>query len=467
MGLSLNSFIASAGEAAAGSAARLLGERFSEAPLAFVKTFGCQQNVSDSERVLGVLCALGCGVAESEAEADIIVYNTCAVREGAESRVLGHIGALKALKVQNPRILIIICGCMTQREEMAERIRKSYQHVDIVLGASGAHRLPELIRRRISEDRRIIDITPVQTIEEGVPKNRKSRASVSVPIMEGCDNFCSYCIVPFVRGRERSREPREIIAEARELVRGGCREITLLGQNVNSYGKGLAPQVSFPDILREVNAIPGNFRISFMTSHPKDCSPELLDAVAQCEKVCRRLHLPVQSGSDRILSLMNRRYTREDYIKLVRLAREKIPGVQITSDIIVGFPGEQYEDFLQTLELIKTVRFTSLYTFLYSRRSGTAAAQLPDKISANEKGRWFSELTQEQEKIGGKIYSSYIGKTITVLTESRRERAGTLTGRDEYGIITEFAGESGLIGEFVEVFITGALRWALQGEIKK
>lgn len=466
MDVSVNTIQTAMDTAMTDSAKALLHARFARAPRALVTTFGCQQNVADSERLSGVLAALGCRQAQSSDEADIIVFNTCAVRENAERRVLGHVGALKGLKQRRPRTMIILCGCMTQQESTAERLRKSYPYVDIVFGASAAHRLPELITSRIQGERRVIDKTPVPGIVKHLPTRRESKTKAWLPIMQGCDNFCTYCIVPYVRGRERSREPKDVLREARELIESGYKEITLLGQNVNSYGKNM-PGASFPALLRDINAIPGDFWVRFMTSHPKDCSNELLDVISACEKVCKHIHLPVQSGSDRTLAAMNRRYTRADYLALIGRAKEKIPGLTLTSDIIVGFPGEGYGDFSQTLSLVREVRYASLFTFLYSRRTGTAAEKLPDEITDAEKSRYFEELLAVQEEVGGEIYRGEIGKTLRVLAEKPGKKAGTLTGRAQSNIIVEFTAPQERAGEFCDVTITGALGWALLGKIQE
>lgn len=355
---------------------------------------------------------------------------------------------------------------MTQQQQVADRLRQSFPYVDIVFGANAAHLLPGLILRVLEGERRAFDqANPDREIVEGLPVRRDGRIKAWLPIMQGCDNFCSYCIVPYVRGREHSRRMEQVLAEARGLIAEGYREITLLGQNVNSYGKGLPGGENFPDLLRELNALPGDFRIRFMTSHPKDCTRELIDAVADCEKVCNHIHLPVQSGSDRVLREMNRHYTAGQYRELVAYARERIPNLSLTSDIIVGFPGESYEEFLETLALIREIRFTSLFTFIFSPRSGTRAASMPDPVSEEEKSRWFRELLDAQEEIGRAVHESQVGKTLKVLCEGEGKLPGTLTGRTEAGIITEFPGEPGLIGTFQHVRITQALNWAILGEI--
>ncbi|MBR2338254.1 MAG: tRNA (N6-isopentenyl adenosine(37)-C2)-methylthiotransferase MiaB, partial [Clostridia bacterium] len=361
-------------------------------PLAYVRTYGCQQNVADSEKMKGQLAEMGFAFTETPDDADFILFNTCAVREHAEDRVFGNVGALKTLKRRKPGLLIALCGCMVQQEHIAQKLYRSYPFVGLIFGTHVSHRLPELMAGVLLNGKRVVE-TPAcdGVIAEGIPVRRDGGFKAFLSIMYGCNNFCTYCIVPYVRGRERSRDPDLIVQEARELVAQGYKEITLLGQNVNSYGKGEAHGVDFPELLRRINAIEGDFIIRFMTSHPRDASPRLFDTIAACEKVSRHFHLPFQSGSDRILKAMNRHYTREQYLELVRYARRVIPDISFTSDVIVGFPGETREDFEQTLSLIREVGFTSLFTFIFSPRQGTPAAKMPDPISAEEKSAWFSE----------------------------------------------------------------------------
>ena len=364
-------------------------------PIAHVHSFGCQQNVSDGEKIKGMLAMMGYGFSDSADGADLVLFNTCAVRENAEDRVFGNLGALKHNKKLKPDMLIGVCGCMVQQEHITERIKKSFPYVDMVFGTHVLHTLPQLIYEALTTHKRQISIPQMDgVIAEGIPLRRESKLKASIPIMYGCNNFCTYCIVPYVRGRERSRDPEEIVREAEQLVADGYKELLLLGQNVNSYGRGT--DVDFPELLRRINAIPGEFKISYMSSHPKDATHELIDTIAECEKVTRHFHLPVQSGSSRILKLMNRSYTREHYLELINYAKEHIPDVALTSDIIVGFPGETYEDFQETLSLIREVKYDSLFTFIYSPRKGTKAAEMPDPISQEEKGRWFRELLEVQ-----------------------------------------------------------------------
>lgn len=381
----------------------LLPYVYGENPKAAVITFGCQQNVSDSEKLKGMLWSCGYTITEDIEEADFIIFNTCAVRGHAEDRVYGNIGKVKALKKAKPRLIAAICGCMAQQQSVADKIRNSYPYIDICMGTQMFHRLPEFIYKRLNGGKRIFELAlNNEPIVEDIPVKRDRINTGWLPIMYGCNNFCTYCIVPYVRGRERSRAPEKIIAEAKEMIKNGCREITLLGQNVNSYGKGEAHGINFAKLLRMLNDLEGDFVIDFMTSHPKDCSIELLDTIAECKKISRHLHLPVQSGSSRILKLMNRYYDREQYLNLIKEAKKRIPNIELTSDIIVGFPGETYEDFKETLSLVKEVKYSSLFTFIYSPRGGTPAAEMPDPVSREEKGEWFDELLRLQEEISNK-----------------------------------------------------------------
>ncbi len=445
----------------------LIGGRYPEGPpLAYVHSYGCQQNVSDGEKLKGQLAQMGYGFCDSPEGARLVLYNTCAVRENAEDRVFGNVGALKKLKRQHPDLVIGLCGCMTQQEQIAQKIKDSYPYVDLVFGTHALHRLPELLYQTLSGDKRVFSVDNMDgTIAEGLPVQREGSFKANLPVMYGCNNFCTYCIVPYVRGRERSRTPEAVLAEAEDLVAKGYKEITLLGQNVNSYGKTLPDGVDFAELLKRINDIPGDFVIRFMTSHPKDCTRRLIDTIAGCEKVCHHIHLPVQSGSNRILKAMNRHYTREDYLELVSYAREKMPDVVLTSDIIVGFPGEQEEDFLQTLELIKAVRYHGLFTFLYSRRTGTKAAEMDDPVSDEEKGRWFRQMLAVQQDIGIELFRQMEGKTFRVLVEGEsRSAPGRVTGRNYGNILVDFPGTGDLIGQFVSVKITGSKPGVLLGE---
>lgn len=433
-------------------------------PLAYVHSYGCQQNVSDGEKIKGMLDKMGYGFTENLSDAQLILFNTCAVRENAVERVFGNVGALKHLKKKNPQLIIAVCGCMVQQKETAEKMKKTFPFVDIIFGTHVLHSFPQLLFSCLFEGGRILEIPESDgVIAEGVPVRRESKFKASVPIMYGCNNFCTYCVVPLVRGRERSRAPEDVILEVKELVENGYKDILLLGQNVNSYGKDT--DVDFPELLSHLDKLPGEFRIEFMTSHPKDCTERLIDVIADSEKICHHLHLPVQCGSDRILKLMNRHYDTERYLKLVEYARKKIPNLNLTTDIIVGFPGEQREDFEQTLELMKKVCFDSAFTFIFSPRVGTKAAEMDDPVSAEEKGKWFRELLDVQSECGSKSYGKYVGKTLRVLCEGEgRTDSKYFTGKSRENIIVDFNGNENDIGTFVNVRITEAKAWALIGE---
>lgn len=436
-----------------------------ESPLAHVHSFGCQQNVSDGEKIKGMLAQMGYGFTDDVDKADLVLFNTCAVRENAEDRVFGNVGALKHVKKRNPDMIIAVCGCMVQQEHIAERLYKSFPFVDLIFGTHVIHTLPRLVWERLNGGKRTVSI-PHESgfVLEGLPIRRESDIKASVPIMNGCNNFCTFCIVPHVRGRERSRSADDIISEVGGLINDGFKDIMLLGQNVNSYGKELG--VSFSELLRRLDGLDGEFKISFMTSHPKDATHELIDTIAESRHISHHLHLPVQSGSDRILKLMNRHYDRAKYMELVSYAKSKIPDLALTSDIIVGFPGETYEDFCETLDLIREVKYDSLFTFIYSPRKGTKAAEMPDPISREEKGRWFDELLAVQQGIGFDAYKVYEGRKMRILCEGLGRTAdGLLTGKSRQNIIVDFKGDKGLIGQFVDVEIKKALNWALVGEL--
>ncbi len=431
----------------------ILKSVYGRTPKACIMTYGCQQNVSDSERMKGMLSGMGYSLSDDIEDADLVLFNTCAVRGHAEDRVFGNIGTTKRLKKNNKNMIIAVCGCMAQQDTVKEKIKKSYPYVDIVFGTHVQYRLPEFLYKRLNGSARIFENPDGKAIIENIPVHRDGDFKAWLPIMYGCNNFCSYCIVPYVRGRERSRHPDEIISEAKSLIEKGYKDITLLGQNVNSYGAGCDFNMNFSQLLRKINAIEGDFRIRFMTSHPKDCTIELLDTMKECEKVSRHLHLPFQSGSDRILSLMNRKYTREKYLSLIKAAKERMPGISLTSDIIVGFPGETYEDFCQTLSLIKEVEFSSLFTFIYSPRNNTPAAEMDDPISREEKGKWFDELLCAQEEIGNKITASYVGKTVEVLCDDYGRAEGKMAGHTNGTAVVEFDGTEDDLGKFIKVKI--------------
>lgn len=432
-------------------------------PLAYTHSYGCQQNVADGERINGMLAEMGYGFTDSPENADLVLYNTCAVRENAENRVFGNIGALKHYKARKPDMIIAVCGCMVQQEHIAKRLKSTFPFVDLIFGTHVLHTFPKLLNDAIQSGR-VLEIPDSDgVIAEGLPVRRESSFKASVSVMYGCNNFCTYCIVPYVRGRERSRSAAAVISEVTELVESGCRDILLLGQNVNSYGKG--GEMNFAELLRRLDEIDGEFKISFMTSHPKDCTHELIDVIAESRHISHHLHLPVQSGSNRILKLMNRGYTREKYLELVAYAKEKISDIALTTDIIVGFPDEQYEDFRETLTLIEEVKYDSLFSFIFSRREGTKAAEMDDPVSDEEKGKWFRELLEVQGRVGGTAYEKYVGQTMRILCEGRgRTDEKLMTGKTRQNIIVDFNGDESLIGQFVDVKITKALAWAMQGE---
>ncbi len=437
-----------------------------EKPLAFVRTYGCQQNVADSEKIKGMLKQSGFDFTEEPENADFILFNTCAVREHAEDRVFGNVGALKNIKRRHPQILIALCGCMMEQEHVANRIYKSFPFVGLVFGTHSLHHFPELMYSSLVNGKRVFEHgNDDKKIYEGIPTHRDGYFKGWLPIMYGCNNFCTYCVVPYVRGRERSREKDIIVSEARDMILSGYKDITLLGQNVNSYGKTLENPVSFAQLISEIDSIDGDYWLRFMTSHPKDCSKELIDAIAQSKHISKHLHLPFQSGSDRILKAMNRHYDRKKYLDIISYAKEKIENVSLTSDIIVGFPGETYEDFKETLSLIREVEFTSLFTFIFSPRAGTPAEKMDDPISAEEKSKWFQELLDVQEEIAAKRCSSMVGKTEKVLIESVKEKTGELNARTSGNIIVELNGDKDLIGTFQKAKITSARNWILKGEL--
>ena len=437
-------------------------------PLALVDTYGCQQNEADSERLRGYLSEMGYAFTQSEAEADVIVLNTCAIREHAEQRVFGNLGALVHTKRRKPDQIVCVCGCMAQEKHVADKIRQSFRHVDLVFGTHALWRFPELLWRILSRRGRVFDIPDeAGSIAEGIPVRREGSVKAWVSIMYGCNNFCSYCIVPYVRGRERSRRPEDILAEVRQLAAEGYRDITLLGQNVNSYGRDLGlPGVDFAWLLEQVDAVPGDFLIRFMTSHPKDASERLFDVMARCEKVAPHLHLPFQAGNDRVLQAMNRRYTREHYLGLVRALRQRIPDIVLTSDVIVGFPGETTEEFEDTLKVLEEVRFDALFTFIYSPREGTPAARMPDPMSKEEKAANFQRLVDLQNAISAEKQAAYVGRTlrclVDVLSDDPRH---DLNARTPGGRLVHFSGDKALLGQFVDLKITGSSTWALFGEL--
>ena len=436
-------------------------------PLAMVDTYGCQQNEADSEKLRGYLAEMGYGFTQDEFQADVIVINTCAVREHAEMRVLGNVGALNHSKKARPGQIVAVCGCMVQQEHMARKIKMSYPVVDLVFGPHELWRFPELLERVMLSGRRVFAAEKDPgSVAEGIPQKRDGSVKAWLSIMYGCNNFCTYCVVPYVRGRERSRRPEDVLREARQLVEAGYKDITLLGQNVNSYGKDLDCGVDFADLIRMVNAIPGDFRIRFMTSHPKDATEKLFQTMAACEKCTHQLHLPVQAGSDRILKAMNRSYTREKYLEQVRLARRYMPDLVLTTDIIVGFPGETDEEFAETLSLVEEVRFDAMFTFIYSRRVGTPAASMPDPYTRADKQKHFDALTELANRISGEKHREYEGRTLRVLIDGETGREEyNLSSRTDGGRLVHLHGDPALIGQFADVKITSGNTWALYGEI--
>ncbi|MBQ8928485.1 MAG: tRNA (N6-isopentenyl adenosine(37)-C2)-methylthiotransferase MiaB [Oscillospiraceae bacterium] len=441
-------------------------ESFPVQPLAYLHSFGCQLNAADAEQIAGVLTSLGYGRTEDPAKASLILYNTCAVRENAEDRVFGTLGSIKHLKEQNPALIICVTGCMTAQPQVAETLRRSYRHVDIVLGSAAASRLPSMLYAHMHGQRHAQDITVYEDIPEGLPTQRTSSFKAAVPVMYGCNNFCTYCIVPYVRGRERSRQPEQIIEEVRSLIEGGCKEIMLLGQNVNSYGRDLGGGMDFPALLRQIDRIPGEYWIRFMSSHPKDATPALMDALLTGEHLARTLHLPVQSGSNDVLSRMNRRYTVEKYLSQVQYIRERDPQFSLTTDLIVGFPDESEADFEATLRLVEEVRYDNMYAFIYSKRTGTKAAAMPDSTSAAEKSERMQRLLSLQRRISTENNARFLGKTVRVLCDGEsRKRPGNLTGRTSENLVTEFPGDPSRIGHFAQVQITQTSGGMLSGHL--
>ncbi|MBR0529529.1 MAG: tRNA (N6-isopentenyl adenosine(37)-C2)-methylthiotransferase MiaB [Ruminococcus sp.] len=444
---------------------RIWAEKYSadngHSPLAFVHSYGCQQNVSDGEKIKGMLAKVGYDFTDDTDSAQLILLNTCAVRENAEDRVFGNIGNFKKLKEQNRELVIGICGCMAQQKHVAEKIKASYRQVDLVFGTFAYNDMYSMLWEVISKHKRLFNQSEACTeIDESMTQLREDKVRAFLPIMYGCNNFCTYCIVPYVRGRERSRKPEAVIAEVRSLVEQGYKEITLLGQNVNSYEYG------FPALLREIDKIEGKYRIRFMSSHPKDATKELIDAIIDCEHVCTHLHLPVQAGSNRVLKAMNRRYTVEKYMEMIDYARNRVPDFSFTTDLIVGFPGETYEEFCETKEVIKRVKYDNIYSFVYSRRSGTPAAKFEDHVTDKQKGLWLRELLLEQREITSEWFGRFVGRTVEVLIEGEgRTGEGWLTGKNDENIIVEVKADKKYIGEFVRVRITKAMNWALSGEL--
>ena len=438
-------------------------------PLTFcVTTFGCQMNARDSEKLVGVLEQIGYQEEPDEDKADFVIYNTCTVRENANMRVYGRLGQLKHAKKSNPHMMIGLCGCMMQEPHVVEKLKTSYRFVDIIFGTHNIYKFAELIATRLESNRMIIDIwKDTDKIVEDLPSERKFSFKSGVNIMFGCNNFCSYCIVPYVRGRERSRNPKDIIRENEKLVADGVVEVMLLGQNVNSYGKTLEEPMTFAELLREIEKIEGLQRIRFMTSHPKDLSDELIEVMKNSKKICKHLHLPVQSGSTEILKKMNRRYTKEQYLELVHKIKEAVPDISLTTDIIVGFPGETEEDFLETMDVVKQVRYDSAFTFIYSKRTGTPAAVMEDQIPEAVVKERFDRLLKEVQEISAEVCSTHEDTMQPVLVESLNDHDTTLvTGRMSNNLLVHFPGDASLIGKIVDVHLKECKGFYYLGEMK-
>ena len=432
-----------------------------------ISTFGCQMNEHDSEKIAWILDGMGYELTNNREEADLIIFNTCAVRKSAEERVFGQLGELKALKRKNPDLILSVCGCMMQREDIREVVTSKYRHVDIIFGTNNIHKLPQLISRHYETGKTIIDIDEEnREIEESIDANRKYSYKAFVNITYGCNNFCTYCIVPYTRGRERSRNPESIIAEIEDLAKNGCKEVTLLGQNVNSYGKTLDSNYSFADLLKDVNNIEGIERIRFMTSHPKDISDDVISCYATLDKLCEHLHLPIQSGSNKILKAMNRKYSREDYLTIIKKVKNVLPDIAITTDIIVGFPGETEEDFEETLHIVKKVQYDSAFTFLYSIREGTKAATMENQVPDDVKHERFQRLLDTLYPIGLEKNEKLIGEIVEVLVEDvSKNNDKILNGRTRSSKLVHFPGDKELIGKLINVRIDEVKTFTLEGTI--
>ena len=433
-------------------------------PTAYVETYGCQQNEADSEKLRGYLTQSGYAIVQQAEGADVVVLNTCAIREHANQRVFGNLGALTHTKRRHPRQKIFLCGCMAGQPTVSQRIKKSFPHVDGVFSTHHLWQFPEILYRVLTGKKRQFYIEDeAGSIAEGIPQVRDSQLKAWVSIMYGCNNFCTYCVVPYVRGRERSRKPEDILAECRRVIENGAKEITLLGQNVNSYGKDLEGGMDFADLLAAIAQLPGDFLIRFMTSHPRDASEKLFDTMAKHDKIAKQLHLPFQSGSSRVLKAMNRHYDRETYLKKVRYAKSVMPDLVLTSDVIVGFPGETEEEFEETISLIQEVHYDSLFTFIFSPRPGTPAANMEDPTPKEEKNRRFDKLCAIQNDISTEIHNNHVGKTLRCLVDGQEKEL--LTARTEGGRLVRFPGDESLIGTYRELTITGATTWSLTGEL--
>ena len=435
--------------------------------LALTETYGCQQNENDTERIRGMLKSCGFGFTDDPMKADLIIYNTCAVRENAEQKVFGRLGILKHIKESRPELIIGICGCMVQQEHITEQIKKKHSHVDLVFGTHALYKFPELLWETMQGKSRVINIEDSEgVIAEGIPVERADANKAWVSIMYGCNNFCTYCIVPYVRGRERSRRPEDILSEIKELVDSGVTEVTLLGQNVNSYGKDLDENIDFSDLLASVDKIQGLRRIRFVTSHPKDFGDKLIQTMADCSNVCHQLHLPFQAGSNAVLKAMNRGYTKEEYLDKIKRLKSKIPGIALSTDVIVGFPTETNEDFEHTLDVLKEVEFDNIFSFIYSRREGTPAAKLDFVLSDEQIHSNFDRLLETQNEISLKKNLAFEGQVVEVLVDGvSKTDPEMLSGRMENTKVVNFKGSKSLCGKYVNVKITKAHTWSLNGEI--
>lgn len=436
-------------------------------PLAFVDTYGCQQNEADSQKIRGYFLEMGFGFTEIEEEAEVIVINTCAIRDHAEQKVFGNVGALVHSKRKNPNQILCLCGCMVQQEQVTERIRKSFRHVDLVFGPQVLWKFPEFLHQILTEQGRIFHIPQeADSIAEGIPQMRQHSVKGWLSIMYGCNNYCTYCIVPYVRGRERSRLPQEIVAEAKEMIAQGFKDITLLGQNVNSYGKDLEEPMDFSDLLRELNGLEGEFLLRFMTSHPKDATKKLFQTMADCEKIAPSLHLPFQSGNDEVLKRMNRGYTAKQYLEEIAEVKALIPNISLTSDVIVGFPQETRAQFEDTLRLIEEVEFDALFTFIFSPRTGTPAASMDDPMPKEEKSKNFQEMLELQNKISAKKHQESVGLTLRCLVDGESgDSRYPLSARTGGNRLIRFSGGTHLIGKFVDLLVVEAANWSLTGKL--
>ncbi|SHJ47388.1 tRNA (N6-isopentenyl adenosine(37)-C2)-methylthiotransferase MiaB [Paramaledivibacter caminithermalis] len=432
-----------------------------------IKTYGCQMNEHDSEKLAGMLVDMDYIECEDKDDADLIIFNTCCVRENAELKVYGNLGQLKHLKRRNPDMIIAICGCMMQQAHVVEEIKKKYPFVDLIFGTHNLHNFPVLLSNCKQADNMLVEVWDREgEIVEGLPSIRKYGLKAFVNIMYGCNNFCTYCIVPYTRGRERSREPKDIIDEVKDLVEKGTKEITLLGQNVNSYGKTLEEKMDFADLLYKVNEVEGLERIRFMTSHPKDISKKLIEAIRDCDKVCEHIHLPVQAGGNNVLKTMNRKYTKEQYLKLIEDIRKVIPGISITTDIIVGFPGETDEDFEHTLDLVKRVKYDNAFTFIYSIRKGTPAAEMENQVPDNVKHDRFNRLLEVLHPGIKERNFELKDKIVEVLVEGESKNdENILMGRTRTNKVVNFSGPKDLIGRLCYVKITEPKNFSLYGEL--